>query len=181
MKAEKSVEPTKRTGRPLSLSELGCATKKGISRDRGKKMKQIEKMCPNSRFFSTTLASSSMRRLGFIQNTEINTNWEERDTAKETDLVEPPPPLMMDEIFFFDGNPKAQKPINSLSLSLSLSLFGVRASLLETKCTQKLKISLSHTNTHQFTTSRDVRVPNTNNLKSSFPTSSPSSSSTTKA
>jgi hypothetical protein len=117
MKAEKSVEPTKRTGRPLSLSELGCATKKGISRDRGKKMKQIEKMCPNSRLF-TTLASSSMRRLGFIQNTETNTNWEERDTAKETDLVVPPPPLMMGEIFFFDGNPKAQKPINSLSLSL---------------------------------------------------------------
>jgi hypothetical protein len=38
----------------LSLSELGCATKKGISRDRGKKMKQIEKMCPNSRLFSNT-------------------------------------------------------------------------------------------------------------------------------
>ncbi len=54
MKAEKSVEPTKRTGRPLSLSELGCATKKGISRDREKKMKQIEKMCPNSRLFSNT-------------------------------------------------------------------------------------------------------------------------------
>jgi hypothetical protein len=122
MKAEKSVEPTKRTGRPLSLSELGCATKKGISKDRGKKMKQIEKMCANSRLFSTTLASSSMRGLGFIQNTEINTNWEERDTAKETDLVEPPPPLMKGEIFFFSGNPKAQKPINSLSLSLSLSL-----------------------------------------------------------
>jgi hypothetical protein len=33
MKAEKSVEPTKRTGRPLSLSELGCATKKEISKD----------------------------------------------------------------------------------------------------------------------------------------------------
>jgi hypothetical protein len=29
---------------------------------------------------------------------------------------------MKGEIFFFGGNPKAQKPINSLSLSLSLSL-----------------------------------------------------------